>query len=284
MLDYVSEVLNSPIPLSEADALKLLLKDRNEIVNFTSGGMLAPKREHTQSFNALHAAVAAAFSDFGIHPHIDGIDLPINVRMVYGEADATRKAAPFASSKRHADVWAGVPADAVVVVMPVLGDIDNLTIECAEMPVERELAAMCGMRDYDEGSDIPVVRSYEACKMRHGHVYMADVRLLHQTVRRAAAGVRLSIDFRFRTNDLTYRAMAPALVSSGPDSIDTRIPYTEWLDLGRERLIEFEESMSEARANKSQQSSAPVNLAKYRIVPRAEAHGAVRGRGREGGT
>jgi pyrroloquinoline quinone (PQQ) biosynthesis protein C len=268
MLDYVSEVLGSPIPLTEPDALKLLLQERSRIANFTSGGMLAPKREHTRSFNALHAAIAAAFADFGIHPHVDGIDLPINVRMVYGEADQTRTAAPFSSSKRHADVWAGVPADAVVVVLPVLGDIDNLTIECAEMPVEHELSAMCGMRDYDEGKGIPVVRSYETCKMKHGHVYMADVRLLHQTVRRVAAGVRLSVDFRFRSNDEAYRALAPALVSSGPDSIDTRVPYSEWLELGRERLIEFEESMSEARANKSQQSSAPVNLAKYRIVPR----------------
>jgi pyrroloquinoline quinone (PQQ) biosynthesis protein C len=270
MLEYVSDVLGSPFPLNEPDALKLLLKERQHIANFTSGGMLAPKREHTRSFNALHRAVAASFLDFGIEPHVDGIDLPINVRMVYGEADPMRKAAPFASSKRHADVWAGVPADAVVVVLPVLGDIDNLTIECAEMPVERELSAMCGMRDYDEGADIPVVRSYDACKMKHGHVYMADVRLLHQTVRRAANGVRLSVDFRFRTNDLTYRAMAPALVSSGPDSIDTRVPYSEWLALGRERVIEFEETMSEARSNKSQASSAPVNLAKYRIVPRAE--------------
>lgn len=269
MLEYVSEVLESPFTLTEPDALKLLLRDRNKIANYTSGAMLAPKREHTRSFNALHAAVAAAFEDFRIHPHVDGIDLPINVRMVYGETDPTRNAAPFASSKRHADVWAGVPADAVVVVMPVLGDIDNLTIECAEMPVEQELSAMCGMNDYDEGAGIPVVRGYDECKMRHGHVYMADARLLHQTVRRVNAGVRLSVDFRFRSNDLTYRAMAPALVSSGPDAIDTRVPYRDWLDLGKERVIEFEETMSEARANKGQASSAPVNLAKYRIVPRA---------------
>jgi pyrroloquinoline quinone (PQQ) biosynthesis protein C len=270
MLEYVSQVLESPFSLSEPDALKLLLQERNKIANFTSGGMLAPKREHTRSFNALHAAVAAAFADFGMHAHVDGIDLPINVRMVYGDADQTRKAAPFSSSKRHADVWAGVPADAVVVVLPVLGDIDNLTIECAEMPAERELSAMYGMRDYDEGAGIPVVRSYDACKMKHGHVYLADVRLLHQTVRRVASGVRLSVDFRFRSNDRDYRALTPPLVSSGPDSIDTRIPYAEWLDIGKERLIEFDETMTEARANKSQASSAPVNLAKYRMVPRAE--------------
>ncbi len=288
MLDYVSDVLESPIPLREPDALKLLLQERGRIVNYTNGGMLAPKREHTRTFNALHTAVAAAFSDFGIHGQVDGIDLPINVRMVYGEADQTRKNAPFSSSKRHADVWAGVPGDAVVVVLPVLGDIDNLTIECAEMPIERELSAMRGMRDYDEGADVPAVRSYDNCKMKHGHVYMADARLLHQTVRRAAAGVRLSIDFRFRSNDLSYRSLMPPLVSSGPDSIDTRVSYNEWLELGHDRLIEFEETMSEARAKRGQESSAPVNLAKYRIIPRSQlqnpsrAHGPTQEQSEEG--
>ncbi|HEX6244912.1 MAG TPA: hypothetical protein VFZ61_28525, partial [Polyangiales bacterium] len=265
---YVSRVLESPFPLSEADALKLLLQERGKIANYTSGGMLAPMREHTLEFNALHAAVTAAFADFGIDGHVDGIDLPINVRMVYGEADSARTSAPYASSKRHADVWAGVPPDAVVVVMPVLGDIDNITIECSEMPAERELSAMTAMDDYDRGGDIPVVRSYDECRMKHGHVYLADARLLHQTVRRASKGVRLSVDFRFRSNDLGYRAMVPPIVSSGPDAVDTRVPYRDWLALGEQQLIVFEGSMREARAGKTQISSAPVNLAKYSLVPR----------------
>jgi hypothetical protein len=267
MLAYVSAVLNSPIPLSEEDALKLLLQERGNIPNFTSGGMLAPGREHTLPFNALHAAVAAAFSDFGIDPHVDGIDLPINVRMVYGQADAKRLNAPYSSSKRHADVWAGVPGDAVVVVLPVLGDIKNITIECAEMPSSRELSAMHALNDYDEGAGVTAVRSYDECAMQHGHVYLADVRLLHQTVRRVSEGVRLSVDFRFRSNDPAYRAMLPPLVSNGPDSADTRVPYKKWLQLGRDQLIVFEES------DKTEVSSSPVNLAKYQIVARSAWEG-----------
>jgi pyrroloquinoline quinone (PQQ) biosynthesis protein C len=270
MLRYVSAVLESPFPLSEPEALKLLLQERGQIPNYTSGAMLAPKREHTLAFNGLHAAVAAAFGDFGIDAHVDGIDMPINVRMVYGEADPSRAGAPYASSKRHVDVWAGVPHDAVVVVLPVLGDIEDITIECSEMPIERELSAMRGLADYDEGAEIPITRSYEDCVMKHGHVYLADARLLHQTVRRSPRGVRLSVDFRFRSNDPAYRAMVPALISDGPDSADTRIPYSDWLTLGERRLIVFEESMTQARAGKDQVSSSPVNRARYWLVPRAE--------------
>ena len=90
-----------------------LLARRGDIPNYTPGGMLAPKREHTLEFNLLHRSVAAAFSDYGIEGHVDGIDLPINVRMVYGDADATRLNAPFSSSKIHSDVWAGVPGHEV---------------------------------------------------------------------------------------------------------------------------------------------------------------------------
>ena len=42
------------------------------------------------------------------------------------------------------------------------------------------------------------------------------------------------------------------------------------VSLGEQQLIVFEESMREARAGKSQVSSAPVNLAKYSLVPRVE--------------
>jgi pyrroloquinoline quinone (PQQ) biosynthesis protein C len=270
MLRYVSDVLESPFPLSEPEALKLLLQERAQIANYTSGAMLAPKREHTLAFNMLHAAVAAAFADFGIDAHVDGIDLPINVRMVYGETDPSRAAAPYASSKRHADVWAGVPHDAIVVVLPVLGDIEHITIECSEMPIERELSAMRGFEDYDQGADILPARGYDDCVMKHGHVYLADARLLHQTVRRSARGVRLSVDFRFRSNDPAYRAMVPVPISEGPDSVDTRVPYPEWLALGERRLIVFEDSMVQARAGKSQASSSPVNRARYWVVPRTE--------------
>jgi hypothetical protein len=265
MLAYVSSVLGSKRQLSEPEALEQLLAQRGQLPNYTSGGMLAPKREHTLEFNLLHRAVAAAFADNGIEAHVSGIDLPINVRMVYGQADAARLQAPFSSSKRHSDVWAGVPADAVVIVLPVLGAIEHITIECAEMPRELELPSMRAMPDYDEGRDVPAVEPYKGA-MEHGVLYIADVRLLHQTVRYKPEGVRLSVDLRFRYNEPDYRAMVPSIEAGGPDSIDTRVPYADWLRVGTDQLIVFEETMDEARITGKLASSAPVNLAKYKLV------------------
>lgn len=266
MLAYVSQVLGQKHVLTEAEAMEELLTQRGKIANYTSGGMVAPKYDHTLTFNTLHKAVADAFSDYGIDAHVDGIDLPTNVRMVYGQADPVRLGAPFSSSKRHSDVWAGVPMDAVVIVLPVLGDIDNLTIECAEMPRELELQSMRAMNDYDEGRDVPAVVHYTGDPMKHGHLYIADVRLLHQTVRHKKEGVRLSVDLRFRYSDLAYRAMVPPIQAGGPDSIDTRVPYADWLRVGSDTMMVFEETMEEARANKTAASSSPVNMAKYKLV------------------
>ena len=151
MLAYVSRVLGSPEVLEEPPALRALLERRGDLPSYTQGGMLAPTREQTLEFNLLHRSLASALGDYDLEDRIDGIDLPINVRLVYGDVDEARARAPFSSTKLHSDVWAGVPPDAAVVVLPVLGDIDTLTIECFEMAREQELAAMRALGDYDEG-------------------------------------------------------------------------------------------------------------------------------------
>jgi hypothetical protein len=268
MLSYLSAVLQSPKPLSEPQVLELLLERRGKISNYTAGGMVAPRSEHTLEFNLLHRSIARAFGDFALDPHIEGIDLPINVRMVYGQADGARSSAAFSSTKRHSDVWAGVPVDAAVVVLPVLGDIDNLTIECAEMPVPLELATMRGMKDYDEGKDVPVAVPYREGRMKLGHLYVADARLLHQTIRKRPSGVRISIDFRFRYKNPEYRALVPNVESSGPDSFDSRVPYPTWLAVGSQSLIVFDRSMN---APAIAESSSPINMDRYRLVRISES-------------
>jgi hypothetical protein len=130
----------------------------------------------------------AVHDDYDLDAHISGIDLPINVRLVYGELDRARQSAAFSSTKLHSDVWAGIPADAAVVV---LGDIDNITIECFEIEREQEFAAMRALRDYDGGAHVMPVVAYDEGSMKHGHLYVADARLLHKTVRRKPSGVRL---------------------------------------------------------------------------------------------
>jgi hypothetical protein len=263
---YISACLGHDQVLSEEDVIAGLLRARAEsrLPNYTPGGMLIPKREHALPWNELHRAMAAAFADFKIGDLVDGIDLPINVRLVFGDTNNAKPAA-FSSSKLHSDVWAGVPHDAVVCVLPVLGAIEHLTIVFGEMKRELEMGSMRAMNDYDEGKTIKMAVPDRDTVLRHGTFYAADVRLLHKTVRRKKEGARVSIDFRFRLHDPIYRAMVPPVV--GPESVDTRVPYETWLGVGRDRMFVIDETMAEAAARRHLVNSLPVYDGPYRIVP-----------------
>jgi hypothetical protein len=271
LLAYVSRVLGNDDVLEERALLSQLLERRADLPSYTRGGMLAPTREQTLEFNLLHRSIVQALGDFELEQHIDGIDLPINVRLVYGDVDESRASAPFSSTKVHSDIWAGVPPDAAVVVLPVLGDIENLYIECYEMPREHELLAMRALPDYEEGRPQGPLIAYSDCTMKLGHLYVADARLLHKTVRRKRAGVRLSIDFRFRYSDPEYRALTPPIERGGPDSVDSRVPYARWRSVSEDSLIVFSDTLESLRANRSAASSSPVSSAEYALLPLAPA-------------
>jgi hypothetical protein len=260
---FISACLNSPIVLSEDELIERLLAARTTLPNYTGTGLLMPKREHALEFNLLQKSVAKAFYELGANDLIDAVDLPVNLRMVYGETNAERLCLPFASSKLHSDVWAGVAADATVVVLPLFGDIENITIEAGEMPPEMELGAMRVMSDFDQGGDVPMVVAYNDSQLQHGTMYFNDARSLHQTVRRKSEGLRISLDFRFRRKfNEFYRAMVPP--SSGGVEEDHCIPYEEWLKVGTDTLVVFDETMHSAQDRKL--ASVPLYTRGYRIV------------------
>ncbi|YAF97347.1 MAG: hypothetical protein AB3A66_06705 [Nodularia sp. CChRGM 3473] len=262
---YISACLNSPIVLSEAEMLQRLLAARNTLPNYTGTGLLMPKREHTLAFNLFQKSVAEAFYELGANDLIDAVDLPVNLRMVYGQTSTEKLSLPFASSKCHSDVWAGVAADATVVVLPLFGDIDNITIEAGEMPREMELQSMRVMSDFDEGRNIPMVVSYTEAQLQHGTMYFNDARGLHQTVRRKAEGLRISVDFRFRRKfNEAYRSMVPT--GMGGVEEDMSVPYENWLKVGQETLIVFDETMEQAKSGQNIKAPVPLYTKGYRLV------------------
>ncbi len=262
---YICACLNSSIILSEPEMLQRLLEARNYLPNYTGTGLLMPKQEHALAFNLFQKSVAEAFYQLGANDLIDAVDLPVNLRMVYGKTDATRLRLPFASSKCHSDVWAGVAADATVVVLPLFGDIDNITIKAGEMPREMELQAMRVMSDFDEGRDIPMVVSYTEAQLQHGTMYFNDARGLHQTVRRKTEGLRISVDFRFRRKfNEAYRAMvAPSI---GGIEEDMSVAYEDWLKVGKETLIVFDETVKQAKNKQNASTPVPLYTRGYRLV------------------
>ena len=271
--DYISTVLESPIILSEQEMLTRLIEARaqGKLPNYVGTGLLMPKKEHVLAFNTLQKHVSNAFFQLGANDLIDAVDLPINLRMVFGKTSPEVMKIPFTSMKLHSDVWNGVHPDATVVVLPLFGDIDNITIEAGEMPKELELPSMRLMSDFNEGADIPQVISYDNAKMQHGTMYFNDARGLHQTVRRVSEGLRISIDFRFRRKfNEKYRAMIPADAMKPPSKqeflADMSVPYQQWLQVGRETMMVFDDTMEEAKQLYQGTKNVPLYNRNYRLV------------------
>jgi hypothetical protein len=270
---YISAVLDCPLIKTESELIAQVLTARaeNRLPNYLGTGLLVPKREHQAAFNNLQKSVADAFFNLGANDLIDAVDLPVNLRMVFGQTNPEVMKIPFTSMKRHSDVWNGVAPDATVVVLPVFGDIENITIVAGEMPRELELPSMRLMRDFNDGADIPLVKSYDGPGMQHGHFYFNDARGLHQTVRTVDHGLRISIDFRFRRKfNEAYRAMIPAGAMQPPSSQqfeqDMSHPYAEWLKVGRETMLEFDQTMAECAQQHQAGYNVPLYIRDYRLV------------------
>jgi hypothetical protein len=270
---YISACLDSPIILSETEMLGRLLEAREQglLPNYLGTGLLGPKREQVLAFNVLQKSVADAFYQLGGNDLVDAVDLPINLRMVYGQTKPSVLQLPFTSMKRHSDVWNGVKPDATVVVLPLFGDIENITIAAGEMPRELELPSMRLMTDFNQGKDVPQVVTYDGDGLQHGTMYFNDARGLHQTIRKVNHGMRISIDFRFRRNgNADYRAMVPAEAMMPPTGTefeqDMSVPYQDWLRIGKDRMIVVDETMNEARANQDSGAPVPLYTRKYRLV------------------
>ncbi len=270
---YISCVLESPVILSESEMLARITEARESgnLPNYVGTGLLMPKKEHVLAFNALQRSMADAFFQLGANDLIDAVDLPINLRMVFGKTNPEVMKIPFTSMKLHSDVWNGVHPDATVVVLPLFGDIDNITIEAGEMPQEMELSQMRLMSDFNDGSHVPMIAKYEDAKMQHGTMYFNDARGLHQTVRRVSEGLRISIDFRFRRKfNEGYRAMIPPEAMKPPVGgkflKDMSVPYEDWLKVGRETLMIFDETMASAGQSYQKAKDVPLYNRNYRMI------------------
>jgi hypothetical protein len=255
-----------PFP-DESDLLALLAEKKKSLPNITPNGALMPKREHTAEFNLLHKAVARTLDQVLPADLVRSMQTLMMFRIVEGTANSQRDQRPYATSKKHSDVWAGDPIDSVTLIIPVLGDPHNISVDFFEMPAHLEFEAMRPLDDYDRAGQIEPLLPYDGLDFRVGSIYFFDARLLHQTVRRAS-GFRISLDFRFR------RALAPGeeqwLDPNAGKDRERNNPYIDyglWKSIGTDTLLVVAESCAEARARFANPAAGALAPSPPRIVP-----------------
>ena len=201
--------------------------------NITPNGLVLPKKPTYLAYNLIHATVADIFSGLGLQAHIQSIHAPINIRLVNGTPNPAIDGRPRASAKMHSDMWAGEPANAVMVFLPVFGEYGKIGVKWIE-PRHFPSDLMRPLEDFDEGKHlIDGGREYDAA-FNPGDIVLADPYLIHAT-QKNAQGLRLSIDFRFLTAQ-SLESDAPAPGTRNRNYLD----YDAWADIGNGRILTTE--------------------------------------------
>jgi hypothetical protein len=204
--------------------------DVRGLPNITPNGLLLPKRQNYLAYNMVHAIVVDIFESIGLSSQVATAHAPINLRLVDGRGQAQFDRRPRASVKWHSDMWAGEPAAAIIVFLPVFGVPGTLGvrwIEPREFP--RELARP--LDDFTEGARlIEGGREYQVA-FDPGVVLLSDPYVVHAT-QRDTDGLRLSIDFRF----ISRFPIASDEVAPGTRG-ENYLPYADWSDIGNGRVL-----------------------------------------------
>lgn len=262
---YISACLMTGGKILSSGEIVERLSDRHvDLPNRTPNGLLMPKADVTLEFTMLHKCFARIMSTLGIDGLTESWSLPINVRIVQGQASAETLNRPYAASKIHSDVWAGEPADTVVLNIPILGDIARTSLEWLELPQELGESHLKEFRDFSEAEPIARQSSRIEVVPKLGHIYFSDCALLHRTVR-ANGGCRVSIDLRFRFKTTpAYKTHVEKLC--GPSRLGNYVPFQQWRAIGEESVLAFKETMEESRNRYKSPQPGYGSGAQYEIV------------------
>ncbi|MBT6830776.1 MAG: hypothetical protein HOA58_14780 [Rhodospirillaceae bacterium] len=198
--------------------------------NITPNGLVLPKRQTYAAYNLVHQTVAGIFNGFGLAAHARAVHAPVNIRLINGHPDAAIDGRPRASAKMHSDMWAGEPAGAIMVFLPVFGASDKNGVKWIE-PTSFPEALMGPLDDFDAGAHLAEGgREYDA-GLTPGALLLADPYLIHATQKNSDS-MRLSIDFRF----LPAETLASDDLAPGT-RLDNYLTPEDWADIGAGRVL-----------------------------------------------
>jgi hypothetical protein len=226
----------------DADLLIAYKRQILALPNITPNGLLLPKRETYLGYNLLHRHLVPIIRTFGFEPHVRSIHLPVNVRIVHGVPAPKIDSRPRASVKPHSDVWAGEPTNAIMIFLPVFGDLNRVGIDFFEPP-EAFARYIRPLDNFDEGAHLLAGATQYDCRLRAGCAYFIDPYTLHRTVKQRDA-LRLSIDFRFLPHEWLASDVAFAT-----ERKENYVSLQEWYEVGEKQLLVSDSALDEIHTN-----------------------------------
>lgn len=231
-------------PPSEEAMVERLNRDVDRLANRTPNGILMPKQEFSAEFNEVHRAVAEWYRSLRIDHLMDYIFCPVTVRVMKGVEDATVNARPYASTKLHVDLWSGDPADNVNMILPILGDLENTSVEFYHPPEDFEDRYLRVLTDYAEASELADRCARYPIRVKFGHAYFIDAVVLHKTIR-GGGGVRVSIQCALR-RPLSEKDRQRVEALAKPGRTNHYVKPSEWFSYGVTKFMRFKDTQADA--------------------------------------
>ena len=210
--------------------------------NVTPNGLILSKRETIPSYNLLHQTTARVMRRYLNEREVAAIHSPVNVRLVDGRPNDALDNRPRAAVKVHSDIWAAEPSHSLAVFLPVLGDVEETSVEFFE-PAAFPAEFHRPLEDFSIGAGaIPIGRVYPFAFMKN-HMITMDSLCLHRTIK-AGARMRLSIDFR-----ILYRHRLPSDIYVDSPRLGNYVPPNIWYGIGETYMVASRTSIHESVAD-----------------------------------
>lgn len=262
---------------SEEHLMTAVQSNVDRLANRTPNGIVLPKLEFQDQFNAFHQTVASWFQGLQMDQYILSAFCPITIRLVKGQGEPAAHHRPYSAARIHADIWNGEPNDFVVIFMPVFGDIAHTTVEffeptsmrwamlsphlLADVPKDFDSAYRHVVGPYTEAADQAAHFSPIPLEMKKGYAYFVDATVPHRSAWRGGAE-RVTVEFRVRrrTGD---EERATAESSCDPTRLAFYLPLGDWYALGSTKKISFHDTYADAKRGVF--TKDPYNDATFRI-------------------
>lgn len=148
----------------------------------------------------LDATLHEMLYSYELLPNIQGIEFPVNLRVIQSEVPKKYLSNEYATDHIHCDPWAGSPKDAVNCILYI--DVDENSSFCKVYDVKKQdmekISQYTG--PYKKGCELINNITEINYKPEPGVMLMFDAFTPHETVRRGSKS-RISIDFRLRRKD-----------------------------------------------------------------------------------
>lgn len=235
-------------------------RDRATDQNITPNGLVVPKRDRVLEYNLVVRRFAEIINAMGIGHLIESWHVPLNVRVKYGEFDASNLDRDHPTEHLHSDSWAGESAESVTVHIPLFGDITHNRVAMAYPPFDFEESWLGPRATYAEGSQ-DIAHRYQPIDFTtpRGSLMLMDFATLHASTLAEGAGTRVSIDTTF-----VLRKPGSEQEVLHPWRAEERISHKVLSGIGETHLLYFPDG-PEQRVDSRGGFKHPTNLRLMRI-------------------